>query len=379
MRNKTIIIFCALLFCTGSRAQSLQEVFDLVKANSISLKKYHAQCEAAKLEARTGINLPNPEVEFNYLWGSPNEVGDRKDFSVKQSFDFATLFGLRRNEARSKAELADLEYQQAQNLVLFSVQQAVINVTHANLCIAELERRFNVASQLEEHYRSLLQKGEANVLDVNRASIAKVEAETELMNMQIERETLIASLLQMAAQSLGCLWTAYPTDYLRGDCSLSVAQHGEVLASQQVRSARSEGLPELSAGYMSEYQKAEKLRGISLGVTIPLWSNRNNVARAKAQRILAEAETEELSLQLANQRNELSAKAKNQKILVDHLRSSLSQLNSTELLRKALNAGEISVTDFLTESTAIYDLTDRLIQAEYDYNITLASLMFIEP
>lgn len=378
MKRRFNILFVSLLVSAFANAQSMQDIFGLIKSNNVSLRKYEAQCKAAKLDARTGITLADPEVEFGYLWGTPNEIGDRKDFSVTQSLDFATIFGLRRSEARSKEALADLELEQAQNLLFFTAQSTVIEITYMNRCIAELQQRLDDATKLEEYYRKLLANGEVNKIDMGRVSLAKVTAESDLKSKKIERETLVKRLSQMCSQSLSCEWTDYPARFISGDLSLALSKQESVVSSKVVQSARAEGLPELTAGYMSELTKAEKFRGVTVGISIPLWKNRNNVARAKAQQVLAEAETAELASQLESQRNELKSKADNLKELLAYLNSSISLLNSAPLMLKALNAGEMSLVDFINERAFYYELKDKILETEFELTSTIASLYYYE-
>ncbi|MCF0199562.1 MAG: TolC family protein, partial [Bacteroidaceae bacterium] len=163
-----------------SSAQTLDDIFALVQQNNLSLRTYEAQCNAAKAQARAGISIADPEVEFGYLWGRPGEIGTRKDVAVSQSFDFATLFGARRRQARSRAELADLELQQARNLVLFAAQQNVIDLTYANNRVELRQQRLATAQQLCSAYEQLLREGEVSKLSSTRAQLERATAEAEL-------------------------------------------------------------------------------------------------------------------------------------------------------------------------------------------------------
>lgn len=53
-------------------------------------------------------------------------------------------------------------------------------------------------------------------------------------------------------------------------------------SAKQVQLNKAMSLPKLKAGYMSEYIVGQNLRGVSVGVSIPLWENKNTVNHAKA-------------------------------------------------------------------------------------------------
>ncbi|MBQ0023833.1 MAG: TolC family protein [Prevotellaceae bacterium] len=387
--KRILFLISIMLLSSQAFSQSLVELFDLIEQNNASLKVYSAKCNAEKLDAYTGITLADPEVEFGYLWGTPGEIGNRKDFSITQSFDLATLFGARRKEANSKAELAEIEYEQAKNLVFFSAQQTVIEITYLNKKAAELQKRLDTAKQLEKYYRKLLNNGEVNKIEVGRAQLARVSAEAELKSVQVERNSLVSKLdaLCRNAQENDAVPAAllnkfvdselYPSDYFEGDLTLSVHKQEANLASQQIESAKKEGLPEIKAGYMSELTVGEKFRGLTIGVSIPLWKNRNNVSRAKAQYVLAMSSAAEVNSQLNAQRKELTEKQESLQELINFIQSSLQSLNATPLLLKALNAGEMSLVDFVNDRANYYELTDKLLDAEKDYEIAKAELAFL--
>ncbi len=57
-------------------------ILEEIQKNNTTLQAMQKHSEAEKLSSQTGIFLQNPEVGFNYLWGNPNAIGNRTDFSV---------------------------------------------------------------------------------------------------------------------------------------------------------------------------------------------------------------------------------------------------------------------------------------------------------
>ena len=47
-----------------------------------------------------------------------------------------------------------------------------------------------------------------------------------------------------------------------------------------VKLSKSESLPKISAGYMSESVLSESFRGVTMGISLPLWENRNRTSAA---------------------------------------------------------------------------------------------------
>jgi hypothetical protein len=66
------------------------------------------------------------------------------------------------------------------------------------------------------------------------------------------------------------------------------------------------------------------------------------------------------------------------KTTADKYRSSLANVNNSMLLKKALDAGEISLLDYMVEMGLYYDNANQTLAAERDYQLALAELSAVE-
>jgi cobalt-zinc-cadmium efflux system outer membrane protein len=66
-----------------------------------------------------------------------------------------------------------------------------------------------------------------------------------------------------------------------------------------------------------------------------------------------------------------------QKTLADY-REALQTVNSTELLKKALDAGELSLIEYMLEQTLYYETNDKFLSLENELNQIAAGLYFFE-
>ena len=73
-----------------SSQNTIDNVLTEVEKNNTTLSSIRKNIDADKIGNKTGLLPKNPEAEFNYLWGNPSDIGNRTDFSIKQSFDFPT-------------------------------------------------------------------------------------------------------------------------------------------------------------------------------------------------------------------------------------------------------------------------------------------------
>ena len=83
----------------GNDLNTIDGILQSVEGHNTTLGALRRAADAEKAAARADLTLPDPEVEFGYMWGSPSAIGSRKNFSARQSFDIATLSGARRRAA----------------------------------------------------------------------------------------------------------------------------------------------------------------------------------------------------------------------------------------------------------------------------------------
>ena len=130
---KLLCLLAALSPVFSANAQSAAEqLLRDIEQNNTTLKALRDQAEAQALQNKTGITLPDPEVEFAYLWGSPSGVPGRTDFAVSQSFDMPTLLGSRRRVAEGENALLGLQYKQERIALLLEARLAIVDLIFAN-------------------------------------------------------------------------------------------------------------------------------------------------------------------------------------------------------------------------------------------------------
>ena len=156
-----------------------------------------------------------------------------------------------------------------------------------------------------------------------------------------------------------------------------VKQEIEV-GKSQVSLSKSSNLPTFSAGYMSEKVVGQQYQGLTFSISIPLWENKNRVKQAKAAVTAAELREADSKQQFYSQLRTLYNRANSLNIIADKYRHSLATVNNTELLKKALDAGEISLLDYIVEIGLYYTTVSQALEAERDYQKAFAELSSVE-
>ena len=371
-RSLFLYIFCALPLTLFAQV-SVDEILRLVEQNNTTLKAASDKTEAAKQEVMMETSLEDPEIGFDYLWGKPGMIGKRKDINVNQTFDLATVFGYRKRLAKSQKELLELELQQKQLETRLEAMDLLVQITYYNQALAIYEERLQQEKQLAASYEKRLAAGDANKLEANRARLSLVEIESETEKVKMERDLL---MLQLQTLCGGMEIIYNNTDYnainVASSMSLKALQDAqnsqqERVAENDLKTARAQSMPSITAGYMAELTDDEKWNGVTIGVSIPLWSNRHNMKRARLSLQSARSEAADASYKLEQFAASQRLRTERYHDIAQKMQQKLANASSTTLLRKALDEGEISLVEYTIESSDLFDLRVKTLEAERDF------------
>lgn len=367
-----LYIFCVLPLTLFAQV-SVDEILLLVEQNNTTLKAASDKTEAAKQEVMMETSLEDPEIGFDYLWGKPGMIGKRKDINVNQTFDLATVFGYRKRLAKSQKELLELELQQKQLETRLEAMDLLVQITYYNQALAIYEERLQQEKQLAASYEKRLAAGDANKLEANRARLSLVEIESETEKVKMERDLL---MLQLQTLCGGTEIMYNNTDYnainIAFGMSLKALQEAqnsqqERVAENDLKTARAQSMPSITAGYMAELTDDEKWNGVTIGVSIPLWSNRHKMKRARLSLQSARSEAADASYKLEQFAASQRLRTERYHDIAQKMQQKLANASSTTLLRKALEEGEISLVEYTIESSDLFDLRVKTLEAERDF------------
>lgn len=367
---------------------NIDHVLTQIELNNTTLSAYRKSADAEKTGNRTGITLQNPEAEFNYLWGNPSAIGNRTDFSIKQSFDFPSAYSYRSQIANLKNEQAELDYQKQRREILFQARLICAELLYYNSLFTEISKRNNEAQKLATAFKAKFDSGETGILDYNKAQMNYLNMSKELERVEIERKALQSELnrlnggieiafeeTNLQLQNIAPGFEEWFATASQNNPVLQWVKTEILLSEKQSKLAVSQGLPKFHAGYMSEKLVGEHFQGVSVGITIPLWENKNSVKYAKANTLVAQSFEADAKLQFYNEMKTLHAKAIALQNSVSDYRTRLGSISNTELLQKALDKGEISLTDYFFEQSLYYESFDKLLEIERDAMKANAELM----
>lgn len=388
--NKLLIVCLTVAMSVPGFAQeNAGTVLSQIEKNNTALQALRKRTEADQYGYKAERALDAPEVGFDYLWSSPADVGTRKDISVTQSIDVAALAGARGKLANSRTELSDIQYNIERQKILLEAKQLYIKIVYCNAVNAELSSRIARSEQIEAAYRDMQARGETDMIEVNKAHLAYLSQKNALSRNMVERESLLSELQGLNGgepvevnASVISTDEVLPADF--GAWYAEASQQIPELAymkknvdvnAAEARTAKMANYPSLTAGYMAELVKGSNFRGLTLGLSIPIWSVRSKVRQANASCEAAKLEERDAVTKTYNSFKALYDRAKGLQEISAELSSSLAvSTEAMALTEHKLKAGDISLIDNIMELSLYYSLADEVLATSCDYALALAEL-----
>lgn len=368
------------------------QVLKDVEANNPVLLAARKRAEAQQTAAHVGALLPNPEVEAAYFWGDPSSVGIRWDLGISQSFEMPSVLVRRARLRKLQEQAAGLDYQVVRNATLLEAQLTCADIIYYRALGMIYTRRCQAAIRIADLYQRRYAAGDCSILDYNRAQMNLADVQNRAAEINLQGDHAVHDLQRLVG---GESYLFYQSEYEEVKVETSFESWYEQLEMQnpslrlldnQVEAARyrrqlsrAQWLPEMSVGYASENVVGQSFRGVKVGLSLPIWSQQRAV---KASRLAEAAATEELSSQRTEWFSRLQCMFHRHEALirnVGNLREAFQRCNSIDLLDKALDAGEISLEQYLLEADYYYNIEMQIWDVAHEleqlhlhlYSITL--------
>jgi len=386
MKIKIINLLIVLLMSNLGYAQTIGDYLEEIEENNIQLKAAREKKKQGNLEARTGI-YPKPlSVNYGYFPDNNTVVDEKQTFNVTQSFYMPGVYKKMKSVAETQGDVATLDYETERKKVLYEAQKVMIRLVFKNKMIQRLQKRLNFAEQRRNALKKQVEAGDANALELNKAKFHLLRMSKQLSEQKRSWEKLMEQLNKLnGGEELEFENPEYPVfanisrDSLldeKKDALPSIKKASKMREQSEsvVELQRSMNFPELKFGYGSETVGNSSFKGMLVGISIPLWSNKNKVKAAKAQSQYAELEYKN---RLLNLRSETEKQYKSYLSLKENLeeyKETLENTNNIELLKKSLKLGKISIIDYYREVQYYYSIYNEYLELEREYYLALARM-----
>ena len=388
MKQFIVITLLASAALSVNGQNSIDAVLRSIEANNKELQANNQLTVSKKLEAKLDNNLPDPSVSYVHQYGNREGMGIQGELVASQSFDFPSVYVQKNKLAKSKAASFDRQGAEFRQQILLQAKEICLDLVLLNQQRALLAQRRQNAEQLAELYAMRLETGDANILETNKIDLELLNAKTEV---RMNESARIAKLQELATLNGGIAIDFTDTTYMSdGDilsfeelCAEAVTFNPQLLTlkSEQVAARRqlsvnkSKSLPSFELGYrMNTATGGERFNGFLVGISIPLFSNRNNVKQAKAQALYTDLQLESTTTTVESELHQLYNQSVALKTSMDEYNTVLKSQNSLALLNKAIQTGQISMIEYFVDVTTFYQSMQNYMQLQNEYQKVMAQL-----
>lgn len=381
--------FCLIIAMPSlADAQDFSSILKSIEANSTRLESARIKDKAEKLDSKDLYTLENPEVGFDYLFGAEG-IGHRIGFEVSQGFDFPTVISQKRKMAKEMQRVSELKYLSERQQLLLNARKLCIQVVYCNAIMDHLDEDLEETTAMSKAYETLFDKGEATAIDRNKAHQAFLFFKTEYDEFLAMRENLLNELKCLnGGNAVDISDTAFVFSPLSNDFDSWLAQNiglhpelqlaeGELQAEKQsLKVAKGSRIPGFKIGYTGEFTREEKYQGPTIGLSLPLWGSGRKVKVAKFHVEAAEKSLEDTRLHLTTQLRGVYREALQLQDTYLRYRKHLTECDNSELLKKSLDSGQITLLQYLQERQFVHEMHEKILIAERDLALRKAELIF---
>lgn len=371
-----------------AQAQDFSRILQSIEEKSTRLEVARVETEAQKAESRELSALADPEVGFNYLFGKDG-IGNRWDLNVSQTVDFPNVIVRKRKVAREMQRVSDLQYLSTRQQILLTARKLCIEVVYCNAMMEHLNEDLEETQAVKNAYETLYDKGEATIIDRNKAHQAVLFFHAEYNEFLTMKENLLSELKCLNGgepvqiddtvfvhQPLSADFDQWLSEHLELHPDIQLAQGEKLACEQTLKMEKSKWAPALRLGYMGEFARDEKYQGPSVGVSVPLWRNRRSVKAAQLHLAASETALADTRMHLVTQLQSVYRDALQLQETYRQFHKHLTHCDNSELLRKSLEAGQITLLTYLQELQYVHEMHEKLLETEKELELRKAELLF---
>lgn len=380
------LFIAAFLFSGAVQAQSIDEILRSIEQNSPELKSQQQATHAAQMEVQTLNNLEDPSVEYSPFFAKGVEGVASSELVVKQGFDFPTLYAARKKQGKLQQEVLNRRNEMNRREILLRAKTLCLDLIRLNQEQELLEQRKKNAEELLALFNERLEKGDTNILEVNKIKMERMNVQTEVAQNAAAHRNALQQLLAMNGNlPLEFACSSYPvltpvTSYsalydevMTTDATLLEADATARAADKELSVNRQNWLPKLEVAYRRNTSLGEKSNGFLVGGSIPLFSKRKRTQIARAQAISAQLQRDDVRLKteanIQSQFNEI------QQLNEAMQAYDIPLMHQTlDLLKQAVTAGQLSIIDYYVEVEGVYRNLQAYMEIENQYQKLMATV-----
>lgn len=381
-------MYAIMALPTLGQTSDFNALLNTVVDNNLSIKASESSIESEILTLKSENNLSDPELEFSHLWGE-GAIGNKIDAGVSQSFDWPGVYHARNKAISSASKAIDFLRQSNYLDKKLEIKLLFIDIINANKKFSLINEQLNNTNDLIVKYNAAYKNGELTILDINKLKLEQIKLKATHASIQAQLSTLNSSLQSLnGGKDCTEIFNSL-TDY-PGDAILSIDSYRRMVTEMdptlqynsmstqrqihQVNVEKMKRLPSFSIGYRYNNELGTLFNGISMSMSIPLFSSRNKVKASEALSNALRISDMDVSAKQLSSLLSSRAKAITLQQQLNEYNNLLDDNQYLDILHKALDGGELSILDYINEVNYYLDACQSRLDLEYEFHTTLTIL-----
>lgn len=387
--NRLVLTIFVAASTLGAAAQlpaagSFADILRQAEEQSPSLRAVGVAAAADAARRSADNALPGTEVSASHLWPQRSGVEARWGVEVTQALDWPGAYAVRRRATANARNAHGLLLTAARiNLRKEVIDQllALVNARKQRVLLRQIVDNFNSLDSLTDRG---LARQQVTILDLHSVRLDRLQAVARLHDAEAAEQAAEQALKARFPNLTGLdLLNDYPQSGLaplqvyltRGGSAESLQSQAEAQLRRADEAVEGMGkYPGFSVGYAHNFEEGTHFNGLSFAIQLPAYGSSK---RAKAARL--EAESAELMAESAERQRRaevmsLYGEAQRVESLLGEYDRTLSATNYLSLLRTGLDAGQLTMPNYLYMTNAYLERSLEQLALQLRLNQLLHSL-----
>jgi len=366
---------------------SMDKLLESIAQNNKSIKTSMGQVEVNNIRQRTGIFLPNPTIEYNYLTGEPSSLGNKRDFGVTQSFDFPSVYILQNKIAGLHRTANQFMFLSMRQEILRQAAELYTELVFVNKYAELLNRLQTTTNHFVSGLKTKFDLGTIDAVEYSQKKWLESVLLVKIRQNELRKHTLTMQITGLnGGIPLVVNDTTYPSPdslpvldtlinrLLTSNPDLNFIKGQQFIREKEVQLAKSKWLPKFEAGYYSESTLTQDLQGLHLGMSIPLWEYANTVKQTRSEERLTGLQWDEYRNSLYYVVSSLYEQCELSHASLEEIRAGIVATDFNMYLATLLKEGKIDASRFFYDLSGWLAINEMYLNEELNMNQAFVQL-----